>query len=230
MIVITTTDARAAWAKKIADQWRDSVTAILKVGVTLGDAKAALSAADFAEMIANDLPFGERAARMFIAIGQSDRLRKHASALPASWYSLYELQRLPEKLFEKAVKDGRIHPDMERKEIALLHEQAQPPRSERKHASAQPRDAEWTEAAPSTKTGAVADVHEEPEPSVEDELDEDPQNYVTAYWLRVDTARRFAVYAKGPLTSELAVAAREVAAAWIKLAEQMEVSLERGAK
>lgn len=145
MIVVTaTTDTRAAWAKKITDQWRDSVNAIINVGVTLREAKGALSAADFAEMITNDLPFGERAARMFVAIGQSERLRKHASALPASWYSLYELQRLPEKIFEKAVEDGRIHPDMERKEVAALAELSRPT-PPKPQSRPEPREAEWTE-------------------------------------------------------------------------------------
>ena len=66
----------------------------------------------------------------------------------------------------------------------------------------------------------------EPEPGVEDEID--PENYVTAYWQRVDAARSFAVYAKGSVAPELVVAAHQVAAAWTKLARQVEKSLKRG--
>ena len=60
-------------------------------------------------------------------------------------------------------------------------------------------------------------------PGIEDEIDgEDPQNYVTAFWMRVDSALAFAVYEKGPVTKELAIAARKVARAWENLANQLE--------
>lgn len=63
---------------------------------------------------------------------------------------------------------------------------------------------------------------EEPEPGVEADIDgEDPQNYRTAFLLRVDQAKKFAVYS-GPIRKDLAVAARQVAAVWEKLAQQME--------
>jgi hypothetical protein len=145
MIVVTTTDARGAWAKKISDQWRNSVNAIIQVGSMLAQAKKAISPNDFAAMIANDLPFGERAAQMMVAVGQSERLANHGSALPASWRTLYELQRLPEKIFEKAVKDGRIHPDMERREVAALAEHARPAPTPANVKRPEPRDAQWTE-------------------------------------------------------------------------------------
>lgn len=61
------------------------------------------------------------------------------------------------------------------------------------------------------------------DPGIEDEIDgEDPQNYVTAFWMRVDSALAFAVYDKGPVTKELAIAARKVARAWENLANQLE--------
>jgi hypothetical protein len=46
------------------------------------------------------------------------------------------------------------------------------------------------------------------EPGIEDEIDgENPENYRTAFLLRVDQARRFAAYS-GPVTKELIAAAR----------------------
>jgi hypothetical protein len=67
---------------------------------------------------------------------------------------------------------------------------------------------------------------QEPEdsgPGIEDEIDgEDPENYRTAFWLRVDAAIRFASYSKGSVDKELIAAAHRVADAWTKLATKME--------
>ena len=48
-------------------------------------------------MVEQDLPFGRRSAQMLMKVAQSPVLAntKHASLLPASWYTLYELSRLP---------------------------------------------------------------------------------------------------------------------------------------
>lgn len=69
-------------------------------------------------------------------------------------------------------------------------------------------------------------IEEDDEPSLEDEIDgEDPENYVNAYWMRIDTARRMAFYTKGRVTPEMSKAARQVAEAWLKLAKQLERKL-----
>jgi hypothetical protein len=57
------------------------------------------------------------------------------------------------------------------------------------------------------------------EPDVEDEVE--PENYRGAFLMRADQARSFAVYS-GPITREIVAMARQVAAAWIKLADEME--------
>jgi hypothetical protein len=60
------------------------------------------------------------------------------------------------------------------------------------------------------------------EPGIEDEIDaEDPENYRTAYLLRVDQALRFAAYS-GPIAKEIVPAARAVATAWSTLAQKLE--------
>src|SRR5665213_52237 len=64
----------------------------------------------------------------------------------------------------------------------------------------------------------VAEEYEEA--GIEDDI-EDPENYRTAYLLRVDQATRFASYS-GPVTTELITAARQVARTWTKLADAME--------
>jgi Protein of unknown function (DUF3102) len=62
------------------------------------------------------------------------------------------------------------------------------------------------------------------DPGIEDDLIEDPENYRTAYLLRVDQAIRFATYS-GPITDEIVAGARAVAAAWTKLAQKMELAV-----
>jgi hypothetical protein len=59
------------------------------------------------------------------------------------------------------------------------------------------------------------------EPGLEDDLYEDFENYRTAFLLRIDTARRMAVYAKGPVDHELIAATRAVAEAWSALAQKI---------
>jgi hypothetical protein len=45
---------------------------------------------------------------------------KHVSLLPPSWGTLYQLTRVETKALEAAIKDGRVNPKMERKEVAAL--------------------------------------------------------------------------------------------------------------
>lgn len=50
-----------------------------------------------AAIVADPLPFGQRTARMLAAIASNPVVsnRKHASVLPSSWNTLYELSRIP---------------------------------------------------------------------------------------------------------------------------------------
>lgn len=40
--------------------------------------------------------------------------------LPSSWYTLYQLSKLPEATLTKALSNGTVHPGMERREVATL--------------------------------------------------------------------------------------------------------------
>lgn len=44
--------------------------------------------------------------------------RAHVPDLPASWGTLYELTKVPADVLKTAIKDGRVHPKMEKKEVA----------------------------------------------------------------------------------------------------------------
>jgi hypothetical protein len=108
------------WAARISACWRASVEAILEVGRLLVAAKEALPHGAFGEMVESDLPFGQRTAQMLMAIAADQRLAnaKHASLLPPSWMTLYELTKLDDDELEQRFADGSIHPDMLRRDVA----------------------------------------------------------------------------------------------------------------
>ena len=87
---------RARWARQISAAWRASIEAIFECGRLLIAAKDALDHGEFTKMVERDLPFGKRTAQRLMAIARDTRLTNptHASLLPQSWMTLYELTRL----------------------------------------------------------------------------------------------------------------------------------------
>jgi hypothetical protein len=109
------------FAERIAHCWRKSVEAIFEVGRLLIRAKEALEHGEFEGMVESKLPFGARSARMLMSVARDERIRKHASDLPPSWYTLYELTKLNDSEFDQGIKSGVIHADMERKALVNGH-------------------------------------------------------------------------------------------------------------
>jgi hypothetical protein len=70
------------------------------------------------------LPFSARAARMFMAIARHPRLGNRNPGsdvpLPVSWRAQYELTKLTEEQWEKGLREGIIHPEMERQDLKRL--------------------------------------------------------------------------------------------------------------
>ena len=64
--------------------------------------------------------FSARAAQQFMQIAGDTRLSnpKHASDLPPSWYTQYELTKLDDDQFNAMLDDGTINPEMERADIS----------------------------------------------------------------------------------------------------------------
>jgi Protein of unknown function (DUF3102) len=110
---------RVHWAKQISAAWRSSIEGIFKCGRLLIKAKEKLDHGQFAKMIEHDLPFGERSAQRLMAIARDSRLTNptHASLLPQSWMTLFELSRLSDAHFSAALADGHITPDMQRGDV-----------------------------------------------------------------------------------------------------------------
>jgi Protein of unknown function (DUF3102) len=110
------------WTAKILAAWRSSIEGLLECGRLLAAAKEALPHGEFQNMVERDLPFGPRTAQRLMAIAADPRLAKatHASLLPNSWDTLYELTRLDDATFQQRIADGSIYPEMGRTEAIAL--------------------------------------------------------------------------------------------------------------
>ena len=111
-----------AWANKIRIAWQKSVAAIFETGDLLLAAKKKLPRGQFESMVQQELPFSERTAERLMVIARCPWLRKasHGSLLPPSWRTLSEIARLKLHEFNKAVRDGVIHPEVQRYEIEAI--------------------------------------------------------------------------------------------------------------
>ncbi|MGO9236659.1 MAG: DUF3102 domain-containing protein [Methylocella sp.] len=134
------------WAARINAAWQKTVSNIIETGQALIDAKADLPHGTFTNMIEDDLAFGPRAAERLMAIASHPALSNptHASVLPASWTTLAELARLDGFRVETLIKEGRIYPGLERKDVALL---LPPPKAKVKAKTVAPADAVIVEPA-----------------------------------------------------------------------------------
>ncbi len=114
--------SRTQWAKKITERYQDSVRAILDVGRYLIEAKTELEHGEFGVMIAQDLPFSRHTAFRLMAIARNPLLSDVANSqhLPPSWYTLYELSKVPDDALDEAFKMGRITPDIRQKDVITL--------------------------------------------------------------------------------------------------------------
>jgi hypothetical protein len=96
---------------------------------------------EFEKMVKDDLAFGPRSARMYMAIARDTRLRNrnHGSVLPPYWRTLYELSRFDDVTFRRLIRDGTINPNTEREEVRKLLRQHKVERDERRVLELRPR-------------------------------------------------------------------------------------------
>lgn len=61
-------------------------------------------------MVENELVFNPSTARRLMAVARDERLanRAHAHVLPPSWFTLYELTKLDDDAFARAIEQGVI--------------------------------------------------------------------------------------------------------------------------
>jgi hypothetical protein len=117
------------WARKINAEWRKSVEGVIRVGVTLIEAKKKCKHGEFLRMfrgnesvVCDPVPFGDKTAERLMLVASHEVLSNgaHAHHLPQSWGTLYELTKLDNEQIIAGIKAGEITPDMTRSEASAL--------------------------------------------------------------------------------------------------------------
>ena len=110
------------WAEDIRDAYCRGIGALIECGRLICSAKAELPHGDFQRMVERELPFGARTAQKLMTIASDHRLTNttHASHLPASWSTLYELTKLDDAVFARSIANRLIHPEMKRRDAITL--------------------------------------------------------------------------------------------------------------
>jgi hypothetical protein len=107
---------------RIAGAWGKQVESIIETGQCLIEAKAELDHGAFEAMVQSKLPFTPGTARRLKTIAEHQIIsnQAHAPVLPASWMTLYELTKLSPEILLAKLKDGSIHPKLERKDVRAM--------------------------------------------------------------------------------------------------------------
>lgn len=118
-------DAVDEWAVRITAAMNQTVEGIFAVGRELTEAKAALEHGQWLRLFEEErVAMAERTAQRYLAIWKArDRLlpkATHVSLLPPSYATLYDLQALPEDTLEWAIKEGKVTPELQRKDVKAL--------------------------------------------------------------------------------------------------------------
>ena len=112
--------------RRIRERWQDSAQAIIDVGRMLIEAREKAPHGSwqwmFSERNPNRLPFGDSTAIKLMRTARNSVLvnPEHVPDLPPSWGTLHELSQIPDTDLERAFTEGRITPDMERKDVKAL--------------------------------------------------------------------------------------------------------------
>jgi hypothetical protein len=110
------------WTSKIIHAWHSTLEGFFECGRLLIQARDDLDHGEFLAMVKKDLPFGPRYAQMLMRVAADPRLTKtkHVSFLPPSPATLYQLSRLDDVTFRRALARGDIHADMDRAAAGAL--------------------------------------------------------------------------------------------------------------
>jgi Protein of unknown function (DUF3102) len=116
------TAERTQWATRIWAVWQKSVDNIIETGRLLHAAKAdpKMRHGEWGTMVESDLPFNRHTAYKLMQIAGDNRLTNVSPGkhLPPSWTTLYELTKLDDDTLNRKLRDGTIHPGMQRKDVA----------------------------------------------------------------------------------------------------------------
>jgi hypothetical protein len=122
-------DLPQQWANTINGHLKTSVESIFAMGRDLIAAKKQVGHGPWLTMflgrpdsVAKPIRFHESTAQRIMAVARHRELSNtaHVQVLPPSWGTLYELTKVPELALRKALTNGTIRPEMERREVLAL--------------------------------------------------------------------------------------------------------------
>jgi protein gp37 len=170
-----------AWAHRINDAAGKTVEAFINTGRMLLQSKGSVPHgtwermfSDHPQAVAEPVVFGVRTAQRLMKIAGHPVISKatHASLLPPTWGTLYELTQVPDDALEAALRDGMIRPDMPRDAVIVLkrigrerraaerREQAalvlRSPRNETRDAERPYSIADWEALSPGARADVIA--------------------------------------------------------------------------
>jgi hypothetical protein len=113
---------RSDFIRRIKASWQKAVESIIETGQALLEAKDELEHGEFGDMIAQNLPFGQRTAESLMAIAEHPVLAnpQFISHLPPSWGTLADLAGLPDYQLREWLASGAINPNLTRVAAAAL--------------------------------------------------------------------------------------------------------------
>jgi hypothetical protein len=164
------TKTRAEHAALISAALAKGIESVIEAGQRLAIAQGELTRAEFLAMLRDDLHITEGTASKLKSIASHPVLSElsHGKVLPPNWSVLYALTQVPRARLISAIKDGNIHPDMQRKDVKALLPQPKP----------EQRD---DDLPPDYEGGAPAPDETEPD---------DESNPITMAWSRADHKAR----------------------------------------
>src|SRR6266487_6483305 len=116
------TKTRTEHAALISAALAKGIESVIEAGQRLAIAQGELTRSEFLAMLDQDLHITEGTASKLKSIASHPVLSElsHGKVLPPNWSVLYALTQVPQQHLISAIKDGDIHPDMQRKDVRAL--------------------------------------------------------------------------------------------------------------
>jgi Protein of unknown function (DUF3102) len=115
---------RANFADVIKQAWTEAEENFAAIGRYLNHAKMQLNHGEFMAMVENDLPFRYSTANRLMKVAAAlDAGVLPTNRLPPSYATVYELLTLSEEERQRALDEGVVRPEMQRKDVAAFRKQ-----------------------------------------------------------------------------------------------------------
>lgn len=147
------------WAEVVRADLARSVEGFVAAGAHLAEAKEQLPHGEWLPWIERELPISVSTVNKLMAIADHPSIANsyHGTNLPTSWQTLYELSRLDAPLLDAAIAEGRVTPELERKQAKALVAE---------YKATAPRldviDAEVVSSVPDVATGLFSTITADP--------------------------------------------------------------------